>query len=230
MTVCIGYAMMTKISGALAAPAMAFLMLYKAWKDRKQWMRYLKQFLCFGAVAFPLGLWYPLRQLVRYEMPLGYVPRIPETDGQFIGMYSKWQRFFDFENAFDWLSLRWNNTAEIDYNIPVSLVKFAVFGEGNFYFINQVLMDTGTVLFWMTLVFMVLAAAAYILWIFMGKQAVPIKVFVSLTLAANLYSYVKFNLAYPYVCTMHIRYIMAAAGLYMASAATMIVQIAQLIP
>lgn len=208
MAVCIGCSMMTKLSGALAAPAMAFLMLYKAWRERKQWISYLKQFLCFGAAAFPLGLWYPLRQFVRYGMPLGYVPRIPETDGQFIGMYSKWQRFFDFENAFEWLSLRWDNTAAIDYNIPVSLVKFAAFGEGNFYYINQVLKVTGTLLFWMILIFMILTALSCLLWILIGEQKVPEKVFVMLVIAVGLYSYVKFNLAYPHVCTMHIRYIM----------------------
>lgn len=210
MAVCIGCSMMTKISGALAAPAMAVLMLHKAWKERKQWMSYLKQFLLFGAAAFPLGLWYPLRQFILYRMPPGFVPRIPDTDMQFIGMYSKWQRFFDFENAFESLSLRWDNTVAVDYNIPVSLVKFAAFGEGNYYHINQVLTITGTILFWMTLAIFVLIAAMFILWLFIGRQEVVRKVFVSMVLAVSLFSYVKFNLAYPFVCTMHIRYIMLA--------------------
>lgn len=210
MAVCIGCSMMTKISGALAAPAMAVLMLHKAWKERKQWTSYLKQFLLFGAAAFPLGLWYPLRQFILYRMPPGYVPRIPETDMQFIGMYSKWQRFFDFGNAFESLSLRWDNTAAVDYNIPISLVKFAAFGEGNYYQINQVLTVTGTILFWMTLAIFALMAAVFILWLFVGRQTTVRKVFVTMVLAVSLYSYVKFNLAYPFVCTMHIRYIMLA--------------------
>lgn len=210
MAVCIGCSMMTKISGALAAPAMAVLMLHKAWTERKKWMFYLKQFLCFGAAAFPLGLWYPLRQFILYRMPPGYVPRIPETDMQFIGMYSKWQRFFDFGGALESLSLRWNNTEAVDYNIPVSLVKFAVFGEGDYYYINQVLTITGTILFWMTLIIGVLGAVLYVLWLFIGRQTAVQKVFVSAILAVSLFSYVKFNLAYPYVCTMHIRYIMLA--------------------
>lgn len=210
MAVCIGCSMMTKISGALAAPAMAVLMLHKVWKERKQWTSYLKQFLCFGAVAFPLGLWYPVRQFILYRMPPGFVPRIPETDMQFIGMYSKWQRFFDFSNAFESLSLRWNNTEAVDYNIPISLVKFAAFGEGNYCHINRVLTITGTILFWMTLVILALMAVVFILWLFVGRQQAVQKVFISVLFAVSLFSYVKFNLAYPFVCTMHIRYIMLA--------------------
>lgn len=210
MAVCIGCSMMTKISGALAAPAMAVLMLHKAWKERKQWRVYLKQFLCFGAIAFPLGLWYPLRQFILYRMPPGFVPRIPETDIQFIGMYSKYQRFFDFSNAFESLSLRWNNTEAVDFNIPISLVKFAAFGEGNYYNINRVLTITGMILFWMTLVILALLAVVFLLWLFVGKQQAVQKVFISVLFAVSLYSYVKFNLAYPFVCTMHIRYIMLA--------------------
>lgn len=210
MAVCIGCSMMTKISGALAAPAMAVLMLHKAWKERKQWISYLKQFLLFGAAAFPLGLWYPLRQFILYRMPPGFVPRIPDTDMQFIGMYSKRQRFFDFGNAFESLSLRWDNTVAVDYNIPVSLVKFAAFGEGNYYQINEALRVTGTILFWMTLAIFVLMAAVFILWLFVGRQTAVRKAFVSMVLAVSLFSYVKFNLAYPFVCTMHIRYIMLA--------------------
>lgn len=208
MAVCIGCSMMTKISGVLAAPAMAFLMLHKAWTERERWQYYVKQFLCFGVAAFPLGLWYAVRQLVRYGMPFDFVMPMKESADQFIGMYSKGQRFFDFTNAFTYLPVRWDNTSVVDYNIPVSVVKFAVFGELNGHRQNQAIYYTSTLLFWMTLGLMVLTAVAFLLWLFLGRQTKPQKIFVGTVLAVGIILYIKFNMNYRFVCTMHVRYVM----------------------
>ncbi|MDE6167784.1 MAG: glycosyltransferase family 39 protein [Acetatifactor sp.] len=213
MAVCIGCAMMTKLSGVLAAPAMAALMLQKAWKDRIRWKVYLKQFLCFGVIAFPLGLWYSLLRFWQFGMPLGFVPRLAEDAGQFIGMHMTWDRLFDFKNAFQSLSLGWVNTERADYNIPVSMVKYAVFGEGDFYRINPVLTAAGTVLFWFVLVLGILTGAALVIWFFQKRNTVMEKVFLGLVIAVNFYSYLRFCFDYPFVCTMNIRYIIGAVYL-----------------
>lgn len=213
MAVCIGCAMMTKLSGVLAAPAMAALMLQKAWKDRIRWKVYLKQFLCFGVIAFPLGLWYSLLRFWQFGMPLGFVPRLAEDAEQFIGMHMTWDRLFDFKNAFQSLSLGWVNTERADYNIPVSMVKYAVFGEGDFYRINPVLTAVGTGLFWIVLVLGILTGAALVIWFFQKRNTVMEKVFLGLVIAVSLYSYFRFCLDYPFVCTMNIRYIIGTVYL-----------------
>ena len=214
MALCIGGAMMAKLSGALVAPAMAVLMLHRAWKERERLGNWLRQFVCFGAVAFPLGLWYSVFRYVKNGMPFGYVPSLGEDSAQFIGMHIGWSRFLDFENVFDNLALQWDNHNWIDHNIPISMIKCAVFGEGYYYNSNSALCWAATVMFWATLALAVLVAAGYILWLFQKRQSAVEKVFLSVALAVSVFSYTKFCLAYPYVCTMNIRYIIVA--LYLA--------------
>lgn len=213
MALCIGGAMMAKLSGVLTAPAMAVLMLHKVWKERVRRKEYLKQFLCFGAIAFPLGLWHSVWCFVRFGMPLGYVPRVSEDAAQYIGMYTGWRRFFDFENAFKRLSLSWDNQMLADYNIPVSMVKCAVTGEGYSYWGDPALKGAVTALFWANLILAVLAAGAFFLWLFQKKNTLAEKVFLTAALAVTLGSYVRFCLSFPFVCTMNIRYVMTAAYL-----------------
>lgn len=112
------------------------------------------------------------------------------------------------------MALQWDNHNWIDHNIPISMIKCAVFGEGYYYNSNSALCWAATVMFWATLALAVLVAAGYILWLFQKRQSAVEKVFLSVALAVSVFSYTKFCLAYPYVCTMNIRYIIVA--LYLA--------------
>lgn len=153
MALCIGSAMMTKLSGGLIAPVMAVLMLQRAWKDRKNWTAYLKQFVCFGLIAFPLGCWYSVYCYIRYQMPFGYVVSLGEDEMQFIGMHDKWSHFFDFERAFEHLAIREDGIGNFaDYNIPVSLVKFATFGDSHHYPLTELTNAVGTSIFWINMI------------------------------------------------------------------------------
>ena len=210
MALCIGFAMMGKLSGAMIAPAMGIVMLWKVWKDRKRELMYMKQFVCFGLIAFPLGLGYSVLKWVQYRMPFGYVPSVPIGAEQFIGMYTKGQRFADYAYALENLSLRWDNKEAVDYNIPISLVKYSVFNELDYYHNNSVTYTLGTIVFWVTLVFFILMAAALIAWLFMKEYRTIDKVFLLSGVLVIMYAYVNFCFSYPHVCTMNIRYVMTA--------------------
>lgn len=213
MALCIGGAMTAKLSGALAAPAMAVLMLHKAWKERERWKGYLRQFLCFGLIALPLGLWHSVSCFVRFGMPFGYVPRLSEDVGQYIGMHGPWSRFFDFNDAFRRLSLSWNNEELADYNIPVSMVKCAVTAEGYSYWKDPALEGAVTALFWAGLVLEALVAVALVLWFFQRTNTRAEKVFMAAAMGVAFFSYFRFCLSFPFVCTMNIRYVMTAVYL-----------------
>lgn len=213
MALCIGGSMMTKLSGALFAPAMAVLMLHKVWKERERLGYWVKQFVCFGAVAFPLGLWYSVFRYVKNGMPFGYVPSLSENDAQFIGIHTGWSRLLDFENAFESVALRWDNEVWADYNIPISVIKCAVLGEGYAYWANPALRRAAEVMFGATLALAVLAAAGCLLWLFQRRQKALEKVFLCAVLGVSIVSFVNFCLEYPFVCTMNIRYIMVAVYL-----------------
>lgn len=215
MAISIGCAMMTKISGAMIAPAMAIVMLWRAWTDRKQWVKWVKQFACFGVVAFPLGLWYYVLQWIRFRMPFWYAPAVPEEMSQFIGMYNLWDRFRDYGHALESLALRWGPVPDVDYNIPVSLVKYSVFNELGYYTFTQSTKIVGTIMFWATAVMFVLLAAAFAAWLFMRRYKAIYKVFLGSGIMVILVSYVKFCLEYPHVCAMNVRYVMTAVYLGM---------------
>lgn len=214
MALCIGGAMMSKFSSALIAPAMAVMMLQRAWKDRKQWVAYLKQFVGFGLAAFPLGLWHSLYCFIRYRMPIGYAAPLGEDSRQYIGNYGKWERLFDFDRAFEYLGVRMDYIEYYaDYNIPVTLVKFATFGESQYYRDSWLTHILGTGMFWVNAVLFVLMAAAFVAWCFFRDGRAVQKAFIGVGAVVSLVLYVKFCLKYTHVCTMNIRYIMCAVYL-----------------
>ncbi len=211
MALCIGGAMMTKISSGLIAPAMAVMMLHRAWKDRKQWTVYLKQFFCFGLVAFPLGLWHSIYCFIKYRMPIGYASYLAEDSPQFIGTHDKWSRFFDFDRAFEFLSIRMDYVNEFaDYNIPVALIKYATFGESRYYMSCDLTYVVGTGMFWANFVLFILMGAACVVWLFLRDGRAVHKVSLLTGMAASLFLYLKFCIRYTHVCSMNIRYIMCA--------------------
>lgn len=211
MAVCIGAAMMTKLSAVVIAPAMAGLMVYRVWLDRKEWKTYLKQFLCFGAISFPLGLWYSVYCALRYRMPIGYVVSFGGEEPQYIGMYDKWSRFFGFERAFEYLAILDDHIGGFaDYNIPVSLVKFATFGDSHYYLDSSLTRTAGTCLFWINVVLFLLMPLSAVVWCLCRDARRPCKIVMLGAAALSLCFYVKFCFQYAHVCSMNIRYIMCA--------------------
>lgn len=221
MGISIGCAMMTKISGVLIAPGVAIMMLVKAWNNRQQWKRYLGQFMVFGLAAFPLGLWYPLKCLLQYGVPLGYVPNMGTDSSQFIGMYKGARRLLDVGNQLVELCMHWEIYAPyIDYNIPISLVKFAVFGEGSYYLLNKTVKILGTGMFWATAVILMAVVVLCVVWLIKKRLSWTYKISIAVMVLVIMASYVKFCYMYPHVCTMHIRYVMVAVYLSIVAAAS----------
>ncbi len=213
MAVCVGCAVMTKTSGVLVAPAMALVMLWKLIKNRGQRLHFIRQYAVFGVIALPLGLWYHIRCLVKYNMPLGFVPSVAGTN-QYVGQYTIWERFSDYRYALEQLYVRYDYRDGVnDYNIPITLVKGAVFGESNYYLKNDTVKTVGTVMFWMTLVLFILLCVGFLFWLSMKEYQKMDKAFFGTALAVILISYVCFCIRYPHVCTMNIRYVMTAVYL-----------------
>lgn len=211
MALCIGAAMMTKLSAVVIAPAMAALMLYRAWMDRKEWKVYLKQFLCFGMISFPLGLWYSIYCAVRYQMPIGYVVSWGSDEQQYIGMYDKWSRLFRFEHVFEYLAIREDNVNGFaDYNIPVSLIKYATFGDSHYYLDSGLTTVAGTCIFWINVVLFILMPLSAVVWCFCRDARRSYKILMLSAAAVSVCFYTKFCFKYAHVCSMNIRYIMCA--------------------
>ena len=160
----IGCAMMAKISGGLVAIPVAFLFLCKlitALKKKAEVKtgELIKQFVLFGFLVFPLGMWFPLKNFILYGTPFTYVFPIDSTAHQDLWMFSTWQRVFapsaeSLKNPF----MTMNSTQPAaDYNALLALLKTSLFDERTFD--NEYLINTGRVL-------LVLAAAVALTCVF----------------------------------------------------------------
>ncbi len=216
----IGFSMMTKLSGGLIAPGIALLFLWK-WisASRKQgsvaWV-YVGQFAVFGAICFPLALWWPVKNAILYDMPLTFVPALGVNSGQYLGDYTIAQRLFGLpKESFSNIFMAWNNQGQStynEYNLLLSLVKTSVFGEFTLFpqettlvFVSRLGHMMSQSLFWSNLGVILLSAYASVRAIIRSyKQAIPWVLL--LVWGVILYSYVQFCFAFPQACTQNFRY------------------------
>ena len=141
VALCIGCAMMTKLSMGLVAFPVAWIFLIrliktvKAQKENKNKTALtglIKQFAVFAVIVFPLGLWFPLRNLISYGVPVTYVYEIDSSANMDVWMYSPLQRLL-IPSA-DLLKtpfiLEGGNIN--DFNIVLALIKTGLFDERSF--------------------------------------------------------------------------------------------------
>ncbi len=215
VALCIGGAMMAKTSGVLVAPAVAFLFLRKAWKDRQHLKKYLVQFLIFGVICIPLGLWWSVYCNIRWDVPLGYVPTINKK----LADYSVWERFFAFEKN-SIIYMAWESNPILDYseyNIPLALLKTSLFDERTLFFsprmegagrLDYAGYSISVVLFWVNLLLVAISLLAMII-LAVKRERFKNRgegVFFFLLWFVLLAMFVIFCFQHPTTCTQEFRY------------------------
>ena len=216
VALCIGLAMMSKFSGALVAPAVAFLFLAKLIQERQDFWRYFRQFALFTLVCFPLGLWWEVYNSIRFGMPLSYVPMLSEDNWQYIGNYSRGQFFFDVNpEQFKSVFTAWgeyNNSTYFEHNVFISALKTSMFGEFTLTDINPDVALPAALLFYTNFALALSSVVALITMGFrkMKKVAVHLKIFVLVLYLSFLGSYLVFCVTYPHTCTQNFRYMVPA--------------------
>ena len=132
LALCYGLGMMTKTSCGILAVFTGIWMIelfYKKVKE-KQWKTILPQFIVFGCISFPLGLWYQIRNLRLFGQSFNYVHKIGENSPTYIGMHPALERMLPFGDTTFWNNVY--NDPYGDYHLPSYLIKSAMFGEFNF--------------------------------------------------------------------------------------------------
>ena len=206
----IGLGMMTKLSAWLVSPAVALLFLWAFVRRRGERKRLSLQFLCFGLICAPLGLWWQIRNALAFGMPLSYIPRLPESYYQYLGGESVTKRLFDFSGQ--QFAYIYDARTEVgapynEYNPVVGLFKTALFDEG-VYTAPPPLQSAATALFWIGTVLGLVCFAAFVFMLSRGDSGLdgPDRAFFAVFAFVILVSYYLFCFAYPYVCTMNCRY------------------------
>lgn len=215
----IGCAMMSKVSAGLIAPAVAVVFLIKFIKERGQWKRYIGQFVSFGVLVFPLGLWAPLRNNILFGVPLNYAEKLELTDLQYIGDVPMLKRFTDFSlYQFENLNVQFAEAETYrEFNVFLGLLKTTIFGYFDFYQQTPLLRAVGTALFWLNVLLVVLSVIAAVRCLTKYRKHLLVeKGFFLLLFATFMVSYFRFCSEYPHICTMNVRYILPVmlAGLF----------------
>ena len=137
----IGCAMMTKLSMGLVAFPVAWIFLVKLIKTakdkekergKKQELKLpelIKQFAVFAVVVFPLGLWFPLRNLISYGVPVTYVYEIDSSAHMDVWMYSPLQRLLLPSGELLKTPFILEGGEINDFNIVLGLIKTGLFDE-----------------------------------------------------------------------------------------------------
>lgn len=205
MAASLGCAMMTKVSAVTIAPIIAavfLVQLYKAWRKGENVRALFGKMLAFGALSIPLGVWYPIRNLIKFAQPLNYVMRISNEHPLYCGDRSFIERFVAL--PLDELASTPYCLPEEDYNINLYTLRCSIFGEFTFDF--PPLLAVVLILLGALLIVAAFASAVYLL-VSSKKQQLH---YVLILAGINLISwgsFISFNLSYPHGCTMDFRYI-----------------------
>ena len=192
VSVCVGLGMMAKLSAGLIAVPIAFIMV-KAFFEAKKKGRFIWQYIVFLIVCAPLGLWYQVRSLILWNVPITYVavPDLELNPGLDISMIPAWQRFFAFGEG-------------VNYNIINETLNEAVF-DGGYYQPYPLLSVIGYIMFsTFAVLTLTILANMFVAW---TKERDMNNMVMTILVAAELISYVIFCFKMPYTCTMSFRYI-----------------------
>ena len=213
---CIGLGMMTKLSGWMVAPAVAFVFLVILIKYIKKPLKYIGQYALFGVICVPLGVWWQVRNLIKFNIPLTYVPDLGTNRVMYSGNMPLVQRLFSFGNGqldFVYGSITLVGAPYNEYNPTLGLFKTAMFDEcANS--INDVhfpqIHITGPILFWISVVLFLICFGCFIVSMIRKSEYINgvERFYFTLVFGVILVSYYMFCIAYPLSCTFNIRYAM----------------------
>jgi 4-amino-4-deoxy-L-arabinose transferase-like glycosyltransferase len=203
-----GLGMMTKLSVGTASLGIAFLFLLKLVDEPKNRRKTFSRIAVFGVVCFPLALWWGVRNMILFDLPITYVPTLGTGSHQYIGGYPLFERLADF-SAYQFRSVyvAWGEPY-FEHNVFIGLLKTATFGEqtlsgpaGNVYAAAQVL-------FWINALLALAVAVAGPVVLFGRKffRDTALKPFTNVVFITFLLAYVQFCLSYAHTCTQNVRY------------------------
>lgn len=217
LALAIGCGMMTKISAATVAffTAPVFLLVLIRRIKEKRALPLVGQFAAFLGVSAPLGLWYPIRNLVKFDQPLNYVldVNLPQL---YCGDQTIFNRFLSI--PIDEILNPLYCQPFGDFNLWLYNIKCSVFGEYSF----DQHQPLAKLLILANLILIVLSLAAMVYVLLRGKEVHPLARFGLFWIwLLQMGFFLLFNLQYPYGCTMDFRYIVPTAiigAIYLAIA------------
>ena len=203
----ISLAIMTKISAALIAVAIGIAFLVKIMTTKDYLSTHLVQFIVFALIALPIGLWFPIKNLILYDVPITYVQSVDESNSANISKHSVLTRFFKFNNShLDTINIDMSRE-NADYNIYLTTLKSFIVDEYIDYNDNKILKIAIQGIFYLSIAISVVYLIS-IIYVLINKEEISKWIFFFLLIAIlHILSYLKFCFDFPFTFTMNFRYI-----------------------
>lgn len=208
IAITISLAIMTKISTAIIAVAIATIFLVKVIQNKNDIKKYVKYFSIFALISLPIGLWFPIKNLILYDIPVTYVQSVDEDNDANISKYSILERLFSVsEGQLDSVNINMSKE-NAEYNILLTTLKSYIVDEQIDYENNSTLKLTIPLIFICSFVILILFVVnlVYILKNYKDINNNWILFFI-LLFVLEIISYLKFCFDYPFTFTMNFRYI-----------------------
>lgn len=209
IAVYVGCGMMTKLSAWMVAPGIALVFLWVFIRNIRKPLPFIGQFAAFGGICAPLGLWWGIRNLITFNIPITYVPDT-KMSVMSVEKISAAQRLFDFSlfqfdypfEAFTMYGAPYN-----EFNPLIGLLKTSLFDEYNKGW------DFSEMASAFVIIAGLLALVSFGCLIYMTLKKgicgdLPVKLLFLVTFLTIIISYTAFCFEFPYVCTENIRYCM----------------------
>ncbi len=204
----IGFSMMAKLSGVLVAPAVAFLMIYRLYAEKGELQKIkerIKEYALFALTVFPLGLFFPVRNMIRFHVPLSYMPEV----GEDVSGFGILKRIFDIRTYSPYACMIKNGAPYDEYNIFLTLIKTSLTGEYDFGAENSYITFFAWILFVSGCLLFITAVVLFILFI-LGKspqKEVPVRVFWSILIITGVSFMLRLMISVPNFSSGDTRYI-----------------------
>ena len=211
IALCVGLGMFTKLSAWMVAPAIALLFVCVFFIDIKNFKKYIVQFSAFICVCAPIGLFWSVRNFLRWNVPFTFVQRLSEKSGQYVGDVSIVNRLFDF-GFFQYRDVapRFTNyDGEYnEYNPLVGFFKTSCFDEGIAVRRFERIEGFSHALFFSAVLLGLIAFGAMIYMLIKRTKTMDGiqkgMIFTLYFTILGMYYYFCFD--FPQVCTMNVRY------------------------
>ncbi|MBR6044706.1 MAG: glycosyltransferase family 39 protein [Ruminococcus sp.] len=207
----IGFAMMTKLNAALIAPPVAVIFLWQLAKNLKKYKKLFLQYFIFGIICVPLGLWWSVRNLIKWNLDPTYIPLLGESN-QFVGD-DIFRRLTDFDTKqFYPVFENWirKGSSFDEYNPNVAILKNSLFGEEiDKSFFPGSLEIIPTILFFVAMILALAGVIFTVVFFFRKDTRVQLhdKAFMAGFWLFSMYYFYLFCYLYPNTCTQNFRYI-----------------------
>lgn len=215
LALCIGLGMFTKVSVGLLAAGTAFIfasvLIEGVRRDGKQALGYMKQFVVFGLICLPLGLFWSLRCYLLFDMPFSYVPD-PNTPSQYLGDRSFWE-LWGIPSGRQLGHAKMLFDRQGDSNVWLTLIRNALYDECSIMEFSTVSAEVaGRILLYMQFPLILFMNGCYMVVLF-GKKCrmiLPFKVLTAGLYLLLMIGYISLFVQLPYMCTANFRYIAVA--------------------